>query len=135
MDERPVADIEPIEDMLKRLNVSAVFGEPVRQGDAVVIPVARVAYGFGYGSGYGRGTPPAPASEQGTAGGVGECGGAGGGGGGGGVAVPLGALRITADGVKYEAVMDLTRISLAGIALSVWSVFWIAKTVRAFVRR
>jgi hypothetical protein len=31
--------------------------------------------------------------------------------------------------------MDLTRISLAGMALSAWTVCWIARTIRAFARK
>jgi uncharacterized spore protein YtfJ len=34
--------------------VKRVFGEPVQQGDVLVIPVARVAYGGGGGSGQGE---------------------------------------------------------------------------------
>lgn len=78
MDEQPIVNMEPIEDMLKRMNVSAVFGEPIREGDATLIPVASVIYGFGYGSGYGHGPggEGAPSSEQGE--GAGAGGGAGG---------------------------------------------------------
>ena len=47
----------------------------------------------------------------------------------------MGFVRITAEGVRYEPFMDPTRISIAGILLSAWSVFWIAKTVRAFAQK
>jgi uncharacterized spore protein YtfJ len=126
MDNPMTASIEPIEDMLKRLNVGAVFGEPIKEGDATILPVASVSYGFGYGA--GRGHSPTAADAPETTAGEGE------GGGGAGKAAPQGIIRITPDGVKFEAIMDLTRISLAGIALSAWSVFWITMTVRAFVR-
>ncbi len=132
MDDTMTATIEPIENMLKRLNVGAVFGEPIREGDATILPVASVGYAFGYGSGRGRGPASASGDEAEAPVSAGE--GEGGGGGGGGKAQPKGVIRITADGVKFEPVMDLTRISLAGIAMVAWSVFWITKTVRAFVQ-
>jgi uncharacterized spore protein YtfJ len=130
MDDTMTATIEPIENMLKRLNVGAVFGEPIREGDAMILPVASVGYAFGYGSGRGRGPAAASGDEPEAPVSAGE--GEGSGGGGGGKAQPKGVIRITADGVKFEPVMDLTRISLAGIAMVAWSVFWITKTVRAF---
>ena len=34
-------------------SVKNVFGEPIRSGDKTIIPVARIAYGFG--GGYGKG--------------------------------------------------------------------------------
>ena len=60
MEERPVVDIAPIEDMLGRLSVRSAFGEPIQEGDTTLIPVATVACGFGYGSGYGRGPGKKP---------------------------------------------------------------------------
>jgi uncharacterized spore protein YtfJ len=49
----------PVEQLVERLaerigaraGVRAVFGEPIRSGDAVVVPVARVRWGFGGGGG------------------------------------------------------------------------------------
>jgi hypothetical protein len=46
----------------------------------------------------------------------------------------MGYLHIGPDGVKYEPIMDLTRIPLAGILLAAWSVFWITATVRAIAK-
>jgi uncharacterized spore protein YtfJ len=132
MDDTMTATIEPIEDMLKRLNVNAVFGAPIKEGDATILPVANVGYGFGYGSGRGRGPATTSGDEAAAPGTASE--GEGSGGGGGGMAQPKGVIRITADGVKFEPIMDMTRISLAGIAMVAWSVFWIAKTVRAFTQ-
>jgi len=77
---------EGFEAMFDQLQESAgaraVFGEAVERGDRTVIPVARVAYGFGGG----WGGPPGGASEGG---------GEGAGGGGGAMARPVGALEIT----------------------------------------
>jgi uncharacterized spore protein YtfJ len=123
--------IEPIENMMKRLTVNTVFGEPLREGDQIVIPVASVSYAFGFGAGYGSGQ--APASAEGQPAPVGEGGGSGAGALG--KAKPQGALRITAEGVRFEPAMDPKAVALAGIAMVAWNVFWIAATVRAFARR
>ena len=56
-------------------------------------------------------------------------------GGGMGSAKPRGIIKITPDGVHFEATVNPFQIPLAGIALGAWSIFWITWTVRAFVRR
>jgi uncharacterized spore protein YtfJ len=120
---------ERVERMLERFDVGAIFGEPTREGTTTIVPVAEIGamFGFGYGSGEG----PAPAkegAESATATG-------GGGGGGRGSAKPRGVLKITPDGVRYEPIVDPSRISLAGIAMVAWVIFWIAFTVRAFAKK
>lgn len=66
--------------------VKSVFGEPIQQGGKTVVPIAKVAYGFGAGSG-----------QDDKSGKHGE-----GGGGGGGVrAFPAGALEITSAGTRF----------------------------------
>ena len=119
---------EQVERMLDRFTIDAVFGEPQREGNTVIVPVAEVGamFGFGYGSGEG---PSQPGVEGGTASG------GGGGGGGRGSAKPRGVLKITPDGVSYEPIVDPLRISLAGIAMGAWAVFWIAMTLRALLKR
>lgn len=118
---------EQIEEMLGRMDSKAVFGEPVQQGDMTLIPVASVAYGFGSGQGWGRGKDEDAAEDAP----MGEGGGAGGGGGG--MARPLGYIKIDADGAKWEPTMDMTRISVAGMLLSGWVVFWVMKMIRTVV--
>src|SRR5918994_7434889 len=69
----------PADRLLERLadlvgakaTVQAVFGEPVRQGELTVIPVARVRWGFGGGGGQSDAAPAAPASRPGGGGGLG----------------------------------------------------------------
>ena len=124
--------IEPVENMMKRLTVNTVFGEPIKEGDQTVIPVANVSYAFGFGAGYGSGQ--SPDQEEGQPANVGEGGGSGAGAMG--RAQPEGVLRITADEVYFEPAMDRRNlIPLAGIAMVAWNVFWVAATVRAFARR
>ncbi len=45
--------------------VKNVFGEPVTHGDRVVIPVAKIAYGFGGGGGAARAKGIMPENEGG----------------------------------------------------------------------
>src|ERR1700761_8259264 len=71
------------ESLAARATVKAVFGEPVHAEGKTVVPVAKIAYGFGAGS---------PKD---------------GGGGGGGVrAFPAGALEITATGTRFVPFTD-----------------------------
>jgi uncharacterized spore protein YtfJ len=89
--------------------VKSVFGEPIHANGKTVVPVAKVAYGFGGGFGSGKGGPPA--DQQGE-----------GGGGGGGVrAYPAGALEITDKGTRFVPFVDLTWLGAAfaaGVVLS-----------------
>jgi uncharacterized spore protein YtfJ len=122
MNDEARPNLEPIEKMVDGLGVGAVFGEPIREGGVTVVPVAEVrfAFGYGYGSGRGRG-------EQAE--------GSGGGSGAGGRASAKGYVRISDDEVRFEPVLDVTRLALAGIAFAAWSVFWIGRTVSAVGRR
>jgi uncharacterized spore protein YtfJ len=119
-------NLEPIEKMVDGLGVNAVFGEPIREGDVTVVPVAEVrfAFGYGYGSGRGRGEEAEVGPSTGEEG-------SGGGRGAGGRASAKGYIRISADDVRFEPVLDVTRLALAGIAFAAWSVFWIGRAMRA----
>jgi uncharacterized spore protein YtfJ len=127
MNDEARPNLEPIEKMVDRLGVDAVFGEPIREGGVTVVPVAEVRFGYGYGSGRGRveETEDGPSTDEGSGGGSGA----------GGRASAKGYLRISADDVRFEPVLDVTRLALAGIAFAAWSVFWIGKTIRAVSKR
>jgi uncharacterized spore protein YtfJ len=125
MNDEARPNLEPIEKMVDELGVGAVFGEPIREEGVTVVPVAEVrfAFGYGYGSGRGRGEEAegSPRTEEGSGGGSGA----------GGRASAKGYVRISADEVSFEPVLDVTRLALAGIAFAAWSVFWISRTIRA----
>jgi uncharacterized spore protein YtfJ len=81
--------------------VKSVFGEPIHGNGKTVVPVAKVAYGFGGGCGEGKDGPQG--GRQGE-----------GGGGGGGVrAFPAGALEITDSGTRFVPFMDLRWLAAA----------------------
>lgn len=87
--------LPPIAERLKEsATVKTVYGEPVTAGGKTVIPVAKVAYGFGGGSG-----------KEGKKGETEE-----GFGGGGGVKVsPVGVLEITDKETRFIAIPDWKR--------------------------
>ena len=121
---------ERVERMVDRFNIGAVFGEPTHEGNVTIVPVAEVNAMFGFGYGSGEGPAPAKEGEESV-----MATGGGGGGGGRGSAKPRGVVKITADRVSYEPIVDPLRISLAGIAMVAWAVFWITLTIRSFVKK
>jgi uncharacterized spore protein YtfJ len=105
-----------VRDAADRLGDSAraegVYGDPVTVGDRTVVPVARVAYGFG--GGFGSGTDVADDGDDGETPESGEGGGIGGG-----VrATPLGALELTPDETRFVRFSDSPGTRLAGLALA-----------------
>ena len=78
-------------------NVKSVFGEPIHAEGKTVVPVAKVAYGFGAGGGRKTVSHNGGSSDQPE-----------GGGGGGGVrAFPAGALEITQAQTRFIPFNDL----------------------------
>lgn len=117
------APFAPIAELLERsLSIRHVYGDPVVRGNTTVIPVAKVAYGFGAGGGRGphRGRPGARNHDA-----EGEehrhaAQGAGAGGGGGVRMSPVGALEIGPDGtrfVRFNRVGAWVGAAVAGLAL------------------
>lgn len=115
---------DPLAQAIEQLSVAKIFGEPRQEGDVTLIPVAETSVMFGYGYGSGEGPEGA---EQGA--------GSGGGGGLRGGAKPRGFIKVTPKGVAYEPAVNPTLISVAGIAMIMWSVFWIAVAVKTFAKR
>ena len=101
---------EPIAEVFERnLSVRHVYAEPVHHGDTTVIPVAKVAYGFGAGAG----RRPAPRSGV-MASSTAEAAGAealGGGGGGGARLTPIGALEVGPHGTRFIRYNELPRLA------------------------
>lgn len=108
-DETGQSAVDLVRDTLERLHDSAhvdsVYGDPVAVDGKTVVPVARVAYGFG--GGFGSGT-----DDEGETG-------EGGGGAGGARATPLGALEITDGETRFVRFSDASGKRLARLALAV----------------
>ena len=107
-----------LQDLQADASVDAVFGQPVTAGEKVIIPIARVMYGFGMGFGES-------ADQE-----AGESdGGAGVGGGGGMGARPLGVVEITPEHTRIEPYVNEQAVALAGVLLGAWTIFWISAAV------
>jgi uncharacterized spore protein YtfJ len=95
-----------MDKFLSAANVEAVYGQPIREGESIVIPTAEVLSFAGFGLGSGSG--PADSNEDGNTG-------SGGGGGGGGrvLSRPVAAIVILPEGVRVEPIVDVTKVALA----------------------
>ncbi len=81
--------LEPIAMKLQSgTNVRAVFGDPVEAHGKTIIPVAKVAYGFGGGFGKKDTGDGEPAKDEGGAGG-------------GAAARPIGVIEVSEEGTRY----------------------------------
>ena len=107
-----------LEDMQAKASVDAAFGRPVITGDKVVIPIASVSYGFGMGFGEATGQEVQESN-----------GGVGGGEGGGMSARPLGVVEITPERTRVEPIVNEQAVTLAGMLLGAWSIFWVSAAV------
>ena len=90
-------------------SVKQVFGEPIERGGKIIIPVARVKYGFG--AGYGGGEQEYGEANRPLAGG-------GGGGGGGVKAKAVGALEITDEStrfIRFIDPVDIVKVCVGGL--------------------
>ena len=99
-----------------RASVTSVFGDPITAHGKTVVPVARVAYGFGGGFGSGR------ASDQP------DRSGEGGGGGGGVRAVPAGVLEITENRTRFVPFVDW-RVAAGAFAAGALSALLLRRTL------
>ncbi len=117
-DERTTPDTvaDRVDAALARLldgcRAEAVFGEPERVGERVILTAAAVTRigGFGFGAGAG--------SDNGGN----EGSGGGGGGGGSGDARPVAVIEVGPDGVRVRPVVDFTRVAVLLVAggVAVW---------------
>jgi uncharacterized spore protein YtfJ len=97
-----------------RLTVQTAYGEPVTVDGVTIIPVARIALGFGAGGGVGEAVRATDGEDARPVGG--------GGGGGGGVQ-PLGFIEIDATGARWVP-LEPSRIEVALRALTLAAVLW-----------
>jgi uncharacterized spore protein YtfJ len=115
-----------LESIRERASVQSAYGEPVVAGDRTIVPVARVAFGFGggYGAGGERDESADDGGDEPTTAGDGEEVGAGEGGGlGGGMVVePVGFVELDATGarlVRFGSRRRLLAAALVGLLVGV----------------
>ena len=128
MDKEMDALLEGLADLRAKANANAVFGNPVTAEGRTVIPVAKVAYGFGMGIGHGMMAEEAE-EEEAEEPQEEDVSDSAGGGGGGLMAQPIAVVEVTPEGTRVQAVIDEQRLALAGGALGAWVAFWLAWTL------
>jgi len=128
MDKEMDALLNGLADLRAKANANAVFGNPVTAEGRTVIPVAKLAYGFGMGIGHEMMAEEAEA-EKAEEPQEEEAGDSAGGGGGGMMAQPIAVVEVTPEGTRVQAVIDEQRLALAGGALGAWVAFWLAWTL------
>jgi uncharacterized spore protein YtfJ len=104
-----------LEKLFSAAHHSAVYSDPVQQGEYTVITACEVMVGGGFGFGRGIG----PASEDQAATTTMTAGGGGSGGGGGSNARPVATIIIGPDGVQVKPVVDVTKLAIT--ALTAWA--------------
>jgi uncharacterized spore protein YtfJ len=98
-----------LDKFLAASSVDAVYGEPIRHADTLIIPTAEVLSGLGFGAADGSG---GPADEKTGA----RPWGGGGGGGGRILTRPVAVVVVSPEGgVRVQPVVDKTKIWLAGL--------------------
>ena len=101
--------LQPIAELFERsLSIHHVYGDAVRHGDTTVIPVAKVAFGFG--AGLSRRPAAGQGDQTGALGTPGSSAAHGAGGGGGTRITPVGALEISPRGTRFIAFGQLPRV-------------------------
>ena len=112
--------IDRIGEVQGKATVRTVFGDPVEVHGRTIIPVAKVRFGFGMGMGRGKRKDDEKHDDDHHRAA-----------GGGAVIRSLAVIEISDGQTKVTPIVDVTRISLAAIALTAWGIFWLSRTLRA----
>lgn len=119
----PVAIIHEItEEVARRSSVETVFGEPKEFAGKIIIPVARVRSGGGAGGGSGR-QPGKDAGGEGAGGGIGVD------------VRPLGWLIVADDRVRWQPVVDFSRVVTAAAAFGLVGILAVTRTLSRALKR
>ena len=120
---------ETMNKFLDAAHVDAVYGEPIKHGDAIIIPTAEVLSVTGFGAGYGYGSGTAP-DEEGDNQNEGYGGGGGGGGGGRVLSRPVAVVVASPEGVEVEEIVDVTKIALAALTAAGFMIGMLMKMLK-----
>jgi uncharacterized spore protein YtfJ len=113
-EEDPMEVSELLDKTRGDISAKRVFGEPVQQGDAIIIPAARVSGGAGGGEGTG------PAEQgSGTGSGFGLS------------ARPAGAFIVQNGQVRWQPAIDVNRIILGGQIVAMVGLWVLGMVIRA----
>jgi len=96
-------------------HVKTLYGEPIVVGEKTIVPVAKVAYGFGGGSrvaGNEENSSAGHANQRGGGGGV--------------AAIPIGVVEVTDERTRFVA-FDLTKKLVGALAIGLVLGMWIGR--------
>lgn len=97
-----------VDQIREHANVETIYGEPVERDGKTVIPVAKIAYGFGGGYGSEGGSELGEDGHDGEGGGIGA----------GVKATPAGVVEITDYETRFIKFSDMKKIAaIAGLFL------------------
>ncbi|KAA3665332.1 MAG: hypothetical protein DWQ04_01205 [Chloroflexi bacterium] len=120
---------ELMDNLFEITKPTAVYSQPITQGDYTVITASELQAGIGYGYGGGGGINNSESEEEP----VGNIGSGGGGGGGGGTSArPVAAIIIGPNGVRVEPIIDPTKIGIAFFTV-LGGIFMTAAKVRKYM--
>ncbi len=113
--------MELVERSKDAVTVRRVFGEPIEQGDVMVIPVARIIQGGGGGMGRREASsgPDAGPEGEGSGGGFGYG------------AIPAGVYVVKDGDVRWQPAIDVNRIVIGGQIVAVVLLL----TIRAVLKK
>jgi uncharacterized spore protein YtfJ len=108
-----------LENFLSTASSEAVYHEPIKHGNTLIIPAAEVVSALGFGVGSGVFVANDEADETNESNEKGNGSGGGGGGGGSIFTRPVAVIISSPEGVRIKPVFDLTKIALAGMTTGV----------------
>ncbi len=117
IDKAQEQSMKVVEQIFSASQPGAVFGEPVKSGEYIVITATEVGAGGGFG--YGHGIGPNQGGPTAATAGQQQSGGGAGGGGGGSMGRPVAIIVIGPNGVEIKPIVDATKLGLAGITTGV----------------
>lgn len=110
------------EDVVKKtteIDAEAVFGETRQAGNTVIIPVAKMSYGWGGGGGQGK----MPGKDQeGEGGGLGMAA----------KVKPVGFIEVTPEDVNYRPIIDFSNVATI---LSIITGFAALRLIRLLIKK
>ena len=101
-----------LEPLSKSASVKSIYGDPISANGKTIIPVARVAYGFGGGTGRKQ-DPESPMEGEGGGGGV--------------YAIPIGVVEVTDSETRFVALHQKRHIIVAAILGFGLGAFWASR--------
>jgi uncharacterized spore protein YtfJ len=137
--------LEMMDKLPSEVNVDAVFGEPEKYDDHVLIPVAEITYGYGIGLGTAQecccaeeccvesaetAEEDIPAEKAEDEAPEKQGHGMGGAGGIGAKARPIAYIEVGPEGTQVKSIVDEQKVALGGILLSAWAVGWIGLVLK-----